>query len=77
MIARTLVLPATLLAIACGPGITLAANAELPMRARAALDIRQVPDDTLSVHVQDLGSGEVVLQWNDSIARNPGSRTTR
>ena len=73
MIARTLVLPATLLAIACGPGITMAANAELPMRARAALDIRQVPDDTLSVHVQDLGSGEVVLQWNDSIARNPGS----
>ena len=73
MIARFMVLLTILLAIVCGPGTAMAADGELPARARAALDIRQVPDDTLSVHVRDLGSGEVVLQWNDGIARNPGS----
>ena len=45
----------------------------LPPVVRAALDIRQVPDDTLSVFVQDLDSGEVVLNWNEDVARNPGS----
>ena len=73
MIARSVALLTILLANVCGSGIVMAADGELPARARAALDIRQVPDDTLSVHVRDLGSGEVVLQWNDGIARNPGS----
>jgi len=62
-----------LLAVICGYGSALAVDSELPERARAALVLRQVPDDTLSVHVRDLDSGEVVLQWNDDIARNPGS----
>lgn len=73
MIARSVVLLTILLAIVCGSGIVMAADGELPARARAALDIRQVPDDTLSVHVRDLSSGEVVLQWNAGIVRNPGS----
>ena len=50
------------LAVAFGPGNALAADTELPERTRAALALRQVPDDTLSVHVRDLDSGEVVLQ---------------
>ena len=37
------------------------------------LDIRQVPASSLSIFVQDLDSGEVVLRWNDDVARNPGS----
>ena len=45
----------------------------LPLTVQAALSVRQVPDDSLSVFVQDLDSGEVVLSWNDSVARNPGS----
>jgi len=73
VIARYAVLLAILLELTCGHGIAMAADVELPERARAALDIRQVPDDTLSVHVRDLDSGEVVLQWNDDTAHNPGS----
>ena len=75
MIARL----AICIAVICGPGYLAAADAELPElpelpeRARAALDIRQVPASTLSVHVRDLDSGEIMLQWNDEIARNPGS----
>lgn len=50
-----------------------AAEPELPPPVRIALDIRQVPYDSLSVFVQDLDSGEVILSWNDQVARNPGS----
>ncbi len=62
-----------LLALVCGPACALAADAALPERVQAALNIRQVPAGTLSAHVRDLDSGEAVLQWNDDIARNPGS----
>jgi len=50
-----------------------AAEPELPLPVRTSLDIRQVPHDSLSVFVQDLDSGEVILSWNDQVARNPGS----
>ena len=50
-----------------------AAEPELPLVVRTSLDIRQVPHDSLSIFVQDLDSGEVLLSWNDQVARNPGS----
>ena len=55
------------------PPAAVATVAALPPTLQAALNVRQVPDDSLSVYVQDLDSGEVVLRWNDSVARNPGS----
>ena len=45
----------------------------LPATLRAALDVRNVPHDTLSVYVEDLETGEVVLSWLDDRPRNPGS----
>jgi D-alanyl-D-alanine carboxypeptidase/D-alanyl-D-alanine-endopeptidase (penicillin-binding protein 4) len=50
-----------------------AAEPELPLPVRTSLDIRQLPHDSLSIFVQDLDSGEVILSWNDQVARNPGS----
>lgn len=50
-----------------------AASDELPLTVRAALEVRKVPDDTLSVFVQDVASGEVVLRWLDDRPRNPAS----
>ncbi len=50
-----------------------AAEPELPLPVRTSLDIRQLPHDSLSVFVQDLDSGEVILKWNEQVARNPGS----
>jgi serine-type D-Ala-D-Ala carboxypeptidase/endopeptidase (penicillin-binding protein 4) len=50
-----------------------AAPDELPLTVRAALEVRKVPDATLSVFVQDVESGEVLLQWLDDQPRNPAS----
>ena len=49
------------------------AEQTLPVAVRNALDYRKVPAESLSVFVEDLTSGEVVLAWNDDIARNPAS----
>lgn len=62
-----------LLLVLCLPVWTVADDQNLPGGVRTILQIRQVPDESLSVFVQDLDSGEVVLNWNDGVARNPGS----
>ena len=56
-------------------GTAMAAPDEtpLPPTVQAALNVRQVPEDSLSVFVQDMESGEVVLRWNEAVARNPAS----
>lgn len=69
MISRLLVLVFTLALL---PSLQ-AAESELPQPVRDALNVRKVPHETLSVFVQDLESGEVVLSWNDQLAQNPGS----
>ena len=52
-----------------------AANAEdaLPVEVQSALNHRNLPHDTLSIHVTDLDDGEIVLRWKDTAPRNPGS----
>lgn len=45
----------------------------LPMGVQSALDVRQLPDESLSVFIQDVDSGEVVLRWHDEESRNPAS----
>ena len=53
--------------------ITMAEPTELPQPVSNILDIRRVPHDSLSVFVQDVDSGEVVLRWQDDVPRNPAS----
>ncbi|HSN52542.1 MAG TPA: D-alanyl-D-alanine carboxypeptidase/D-alanyl-D-alanine-endopeptidase [Woeseiaceae bacterium] len=59
----------------CGSlvSIAIAEPTELPQPVRHILDIRKVPHDSLSVFVQDVDSGEVVLSWHDDVPRNPAS----
>jgi len=45
----------------------------LPLGVRSALQVRQVPQDTLSIHVEDLETGDVVLAWLPEEPRNPAS----
>jgi D-alanyl-D-alanine carboxypeptidase/D-alanyl-D-alanine-endopeptidase (penicillin-binding protein 4) len=52
---------------------TASAADELPLGVRNVLDVRQVPADSLSIHVEDLESGEIVLDWQSGIPRNPAS----
>lgn len=54
------------------PALVLA-NSSLPAGVRSALNVRKVPDSTLSVYVEDIATGEVVLAWNDREPRNPAS----
>jgi D-alanyl-D-alanine carboxypeptidase/D-alanyl-D-alanine-endopeptidase (penicillin-binding protein 4) len=49
------------------------AAAELPAGVRGVLQARQVPDASLSIYVEDLDSGEVVLDWLGDVPRNPAS----
>jgi D-alanyl-D-alanine carboxypeptidase/D-alanyl-D-alanine-endopeptidase (penicillin-binding protein 4) len=46
---------------------------DLPLPVQSALNHRKLPHDSLSMYVQDLDSGETVLQWQDDVPRNPGS----
>jgi len=50
-----------------------AAEDALPLSVQSALNHRQLPHSSLSVHVADLDSGEVLLQWQAGVPRNPGS----
>ena len=43
------------------------------MQVRNALDYRKVPDTALSIYVEDIATGEVVLAWNEAEPRNPAS----
>ena len=45
----------------------------LPASVLRALQVRQVPEDTLSIHVEDVETGEVVLAWLPDEPRNPAS----
>jgi len=50
-----------------------ASNDVLPISIQSALQYRNVPEEALSIYVEDVGTGEVVLAWNDATARNPAS----
>lgn len=45
----------------------------LPLRVQAVLNVREIPEESLSIYVQDLDSGEVILARNDDKLRNPAS----
>ena len=49
------------------------AEDSLPAAVVNALHLRQVPGDATSIYIEDLRTGEVILRWNESVPRNPGS----
>ena len=53
--------------------VAIAADEQLPLGVQSALNVRNVPHDTLSIFVEDLDSRETVLRWHDEVPRNPGS----
>jgi D-alanyl-D-alanine carboxypeptidase/D-alanyl-D-alanine-endopeptidase (penicillin-binding protein 4) len=52
---------------------SIAGAAELPLPVQSALNYRGVPDDALSIYVEELDTGNVVLSWNADKLRNPAS----
>jgi serine-type D-Ala-D-Ala carboxypeptidase/endopeptidase (penicillin-binding protein 4) len=50
-----------------------AASPDLPAGVRSVLNVRNVPDSTLSIYVENLETGESTLAWNEEQPRNPAS----
>jgi len=63
----------SLMLVAMALPIQATAEDTLPLSVQSALTYRQLPHDSLSVHVADLDSGEVLLQWQEEVPRNPAS----
>jgi D-alanyl-D-alanine carboxypeptidase/D-alanyl-D-alanine-endopeptidase (penicillin-binding protein 4) len=63
----------SLMLVAVALPVQATAEDALPLPVQSALNHRQLPHDSLSVHVADLDSGEVLLQWQADVPRNPGS----
>ena len=70
---RRLVLLVLLVIPALGLSPATAAEDSLPAAVQNALSHRGVPPESLSIHVADLDSGEVIVRWRDGVSRNPGS----
>jgi D-alanyl-D-alanine carboxypeptidase/D-alanyl-D-alanine-endopeptidase (penicillin-binding protein 4) len=49
------------------------ASTTLPVAVKNALDYRNVPAEALSIYVENVATGDVVLAWNDAEPRNPAS----
>ena len=45
----------------------------LPPAVERVLVHRDLPAEALSIYVADIDTGDAVLQWNDTVPRNPGS----
>jgi D-alanyl-D-alanine carboxypeptidase/D-alanyl-D-alanine-endopeptidase (penicillin-binding protein 4) len=58
--------------ILCVPALAIGETA-LPLPVRNALDYRKVPHDVLSVYVEDVATGDIVLTWKEDTPRNPAS----
>lgn len=59
-------------ALLCLP-LTAAASSALPSAVQKVLDHRRLPAESLSVYVENLSSGKAVLEWNETVPRNPAS----
>ncbi len=65
--------PVWLLALLLFVAPLFAAEEDLPLGVRSLLKLRQLPADSLSIYVEDIDSGEVVLEWLADEPRNPAS----
>ncbi len=67
---------ALLLLLLAGPQDAAAAGTGeevLPLGVRSVLELRQVPAETLSLYVEDVDTGKVILDWQSDRPRNPAS----
>ena len=46
---------------------------QLPEPVRSVLNLREIPAESLSVHVADVETGEIIVDWMSTEPRNPAS----
>lgn len=54
------------------PAISTAQHS-IPVGVKNVLNHRQLPDDSLSLYVENLTTGKTVIAWNEDLPRNPAS----
>ncbi len=54
------------------PAIALCESV-LPPGVQESLNLRKAPDDSLSIYIENLDTGELLLTWNEEEPRNPAS----
>ena len=47
------------------------AESPLPPDVLKSLSLRKAPQSSLSVYVENLDTGELLLRWNETVPRNP------
>ena len=62
-----------LLTMLLGQSMAMANDDVLPVGVRNALQVREIPPESLSIYVEDVATGEPVLQWLAEEPRNPAS----
>lgn len=61
-----------LLAVLLLPAMATAQHS-IPVGVKNVLNHRQLPDDSLSLYVENLTSGKTIIAWNEDTPRNPAS----
>ena len=54
-------------------GAAHADDKELPLAVQSIMNLRELPYDSLSIYVEDVETGDVILQWLEGEPRNPAS----
>ncbi len=49
------------------------ADSRLPPSVRQVMELRRIPEDSLSILVTELGTDKTVVRWLDEVPRNPAS----
>ena len=45
----------------------------LPPGVQESLNLRKAPENSLSIYIENLDTGELLLTWNEEVPRNPAS----
>ncbi|MGI9233466.1 MAG: D-alanyl-D-alanine carboxypeptidase/D-alanyl-D-alanine-endopeptidase, partial [Woeseiaceae bacterium] len=54
-------------------GVARSDDFGLPASIQSVMNLRQLPDESLSIYAEDVDTGEVLLRWRESESRNPAS----
>jgi len=74
---KFLLIPALLAAVPAlpedAPSVIRLDEHDLPVNVRSVLKVRKLPEASLSLYVENLDTGDVLLSWNEAEPRNPAS----
>jgi D-alanyl-D-alanine carboxypeptidase/D-alanyl-D-alanine-endopeptidase (penicillin-binding protein 4) len=59
--------------VAMAAGVARSEETELPVGIQSVMNLRQLPNDSLSIYAADVETGEVLLRWREGEERNPAS----